>query len=191
MKKMIILFTLTLTAFAGTHQFDTSKSKVGFQITKYKVGSVVDGQFDKFSGSVDVNENKMTNVDIKIETSSINTYNEKRDNHLRSADFFNIEKPSNKFITFKSEGGANIADTFKIKGKLMMNGVSKDVTFNMTKVNSKIYEAKTVINKNDFGISWNRPMEKNAWEQLKSTVKGFAGKIIGDNVEIVSNIRLK
>lgn len=168
----------------------SSTSKIGFEITKYKVAQVVEGRFKEFSGSVDMNEGKLENVNVTIKTASIDTGSEKRDNHLRSGDFFDVEKETNKNITFKSDGPVMVSDSFKVPGKLKMKGVTKPVVLNVTKKGENTFEATTVINKNDFGIEWNRPLEKGAWESLKSSLQGFAGNIIGNDVNVKLMINL-
>lgn len=181
--------TMALTSHAATMKIKNT-SKIGFEITKYKVAQVVAGSFKEFTGTVTVENNEMKTVNVTIQAKSIDTGSEKRDEHLRSGDFFDVSKEGNKTITFISNKKVAIAESFKLPGTLKMKGKEKNVTLDVKKIGENKFQGSTVINKDDFGLAWNRPLEKSAWESLKSSLKGFAGNIIGNMVTVKVNIDL-
>ncbi|MBM1105782.1 YceI family protein [Aurantibacter crassamenti] len=130
MKKTIftVLFIACATLSAQSEwKADTSHSKVGFAITHLMI-SEVEGHFSDFEITAtadDVFSEPSFNVSIK--TASIDTDNERRDNHLRNADFF--DAPVNPTITFNSTSFEKTGDkTFKLNGELSMHGITKPVT---------------------------------------------------------------
>ncbi|MDC6383815.1 polyisoprenoid-binding protein [Flagellimonas taeanensis] len=164
MKKTIIALALLTGLFAtaqSSWKLDKSHSKVGFAITHLMI-SEVEGHFSEFDITATASDtfgDAEFTVDIK--TTSINTDNERRDNHLRSADFFDAETyPS---ITFKSNGYEKTGEkTFKLTGDLTMHGVTKPVTLE-GKVNGVITDQRSqklkaglkltgTINRLDFGV---------------------------------------
>ena len=143
MKKMII---------------DQAHSEIGFKV-KHLMISTVKGNFGTFSGGVQEDGT----VSISMNVSSINTGNLDRDNHLKSADFFNSEEyPTIEFAGKMSE------DMNSIVGEITIKGITKqivlDVDYNGQGVdpwgNTKHgWEISGVINRNDFGLTWNAPLE--------------------------------
>ena len=188
MKKLTtIACFLALSAFAKTYEIHPNLSKVRFQIMKYKIALPVQGKFDQFGGSVDIENGEVINVRADIQVASINTDNEKRDKHLRSPDFFDIEKPANQIMSFRQTKGATIADRFQLEGNLTLKGITKKVILNVQQISPNHFMARGKINKKDFGITWNRPLEKSLWKKIK----GIVGKtVIGENVEIILDIVL-
>jgi polyisoprenoid-binding protein YceI len=153
------------------YNIDPTHSEVGFKIRHFF--SKVPGRFNDFSGTVMLDDKDLaaSSVDVTIQTASIYTNNERRDNHLRSEDFFSAEKfPA---ITFKStkvtpgDGGK-----FKVDGDLTMRGVTKPVTLDAELVGqgavgrggSSIagFEATTTVNRKDFGILWNKTLDNGS-----------------------------
>jgi len=99
----IIALTLPLAAHAATWNIDPDHSNVGFKVRHLMVSNVK-GSFDKHSGVVNINDKDITKskVEVTIETASINTNVQKRDDHLRSADFFDVAKyPTMTFVSKK------------------------------------------------------------------------------------------
>ena len=143
MKKMII---------------DQAHSEIGFKV-KHLMISTVKGNFGTFSGAI----NEDGSVSLSINTNSITTGNADRDNHLKSADFFNSEEfPT---IDFKGEIHESLG---AIVGEITIKGVTQkvdlDVEYNGQSVdpwgNTKHgWEITAVINRNDFGLTWNAPLE--------------------------------
>ena len=164
MKKTMILLTLLTGMWVSaqsTWKSDKAHSKVGFAITHLMI-SEVEGHFSDFDITATASDtfgDAEFMVDIK--TTSIDTDNGRRDDHLRSADFFDAEKyPS---ITFKSTGYEKTGDkTFRLTGDLTMHGVTKPITLE-GKVNGVITDQRSqklkaglkltgTINRLDFGV---------------------------------------
>ncbi len=164
MKKTIIALALLTGMFAtaqSSWKSDRAHSKVGFAITHLMI-SEVEGHFSDFDITATASDtfgDAEFMVDIK--TTSIDTDNGRRDDHLRSADFFDAEKyPS---ITFKSTGYEKTGDkTFKLTGDLTMHGVTKPITLE-GKVNGVIADQRSqklkaglkltgTVNRLDFGV---------------------------------------
>jgi polyisoprenoid-binding protein YceI len=133
----------------------------------------VNGTFDRVTGSVDFNEAEpeKTVVDVKIDASSINTKDEKRDGHLTSPDFLNVaEFPT---IEFKSTKVERTGETSaKLHGNLTIRSVTKPVTLDVEFLGkakapwgvwSAGFEANGKINREDWGLTWNVPLETGGW----------------------------
>jgi polyisoprenoid-binding protein YceI len=168
-------------AHATTWLIDTNHSSVGFTVRHFF--AKVPGNFDKFSGSVEFDPANpaAASVKVDIDPASINTKTEKRDNHLRSADFFDVVKfPTMGFQSTKVTKGEG--DKFNVEGNLTMHGVTKPVTLAVTFLGSgpafggqrSGFEATTRINRKDFGINWNKQVD-NGW-------------MLGDDVDITIGI---
>lgn len=172
MRKTIILTALVLalsvgTAVAqGTYSIDTVHSNVGFKV-RHLVSKTA-GEFTDFDGRIiaDFNDLDASSVELTIDAASIDTKNEKRDGHLRSEDFFDVEKHPE--ITFKSSKITRVDDdTFAVAGTLTMRGVAKEITLmvdflgEMTALGSTRagYELSTTLNRKDYGVSWNRALD--------------------------------
>lgn len=167
---------------AGTYTIDTAHSKIGFEVAHLVIASV-EGRFVNFDGSINVDKQlDKSKVSLNIDTASINTDNAKRDDHLRSPDFFDTAK--NPKITFVAKKITGKAENFKMTGDLTMKGVTKEVTLNSKFLgdvndpfgNHKIaFVANGKINRKDFGLTWNNIAE--------------AGPVVGD--EITLSIKLE
>lgn len=183
MKKTIFALTFLTCLVASaqsTWKADGAHTKVSFTITHLMI-SEVEGRFSDFditATATDTFDEAEFMVDIK--TTSVDTDIERRDNHLRSADFFDAEKfPS---ITFKSTSFEKTGDkTFKLTGDLTMHGVTKPVTLD-GKVNGIITDQRSqklkaglkltgTVNRLDFGVGGETPT-------------------LGDDVELTINIEL-
>jgi len=148
---------------------DTAHSEVNF-IVKHMMFAKVKGTFEKFSGTINLDESDFLNssVEVQIDPSSINTREENRDNHLRSQDFFGVEQ--NPTITFRStkiEAGKG-SDAYKVYGDLTMNGVTKEVVLDaefagkgVSPMGPTVYAftATGTVNRKDFGMNWNAALE--------------------------------
>ena len=136
MKSRIIAAAILAMAFHSpvsaneTYKFDQSRSKIGFSVHQFL--GTTNGKFTKFDGKIDIDRDHPENssVTARIDVRSIDTGIVKRDNHLRSAEFFNVEKYPE--ITFKSrsvkQAGAQAGD---IVGDLAMHGVTKPITLHV------------------------------------------------------------
>ena len=158
-------------AFAqtATWNIDPAHSAATFAV-RHMMVSTVRGEFGKMTGKVqfDGKDVKTVQAEATIETGSISTREPKRDEHLKSADFFDTAKYPT--ITFKSkrvEAGAN--GQFKLIGDLTMRGVTKEVALDVTGPTPVIKDqrgttrigasATTKVNRQDFGISWSRTLD--------------------------------
>lgn len=161
------LFLAFGTASAATYDVDVQHSTVGFKI-KHLLSNT-QGQFTRFSGVVNYEPGQPASWSAEgtIETASIDTNVEKRDEHLRSADFFEADKyPTISFKTVKVLESTDT--TAKIEGILTMHGVEKPVVLDVTIHgiaadpwgNTRIgFTAETRINRKDFGLGWNKALE--------------------------------
>jgi polyisoprenoid-binding protein YceI len=164
---------------AGTYEIDLAHSSVGFQVRH--LFSKVPGRFTKFSGAIQFDPGKpaATQVTVEIDAASINTDNAKRDEHLRSADFFDAAQFPK--ITFKSTAVKLIDATHAtMTGDLTMRGVTKPVTLDVELLGHGPngrggllagFAAKGKLNRTDFGVQWNRALEGG-------------GSLLGDEVEL-------
>lgn len=184
MKRALIgIFTATVfgvSAFAADYELDKSHSSVGFSI-KHLMISNVKGKFKNFDGSfsVDDKSGKLTKLEGTAEVASIDTDIQKRDEHLKSPDFFDAVKyPKMNFVMSKftpTKTGKG-----KIAGNLTIRGTTKPVVFDaeVSKAvedmsgNKKLAVSMSAkINRKDFGLNWNKAMEAG-------------GFVVGDEVSI-------
>lgn len=161
----------------GTYKVDRDHSKVGFEIS-HLVVSTVEGKFSDFEGQFTLGK-KPTDlaVNATINTASIDTDTKKRDDHLKSPDFFDAAKYPK--ITFKSKKVTGSFDKLKIVGDLTIKGKTKEVTLDGKYTGSikdpwgnerAAFKASGQINRQDFGLAWGQVME--------------AGPVVGDLVTI-------
>ena len=183
----IMLFGYTLASAQTTKWgYDASHAKVGFTISHFGI-SETEGKFTKFDGIVlsDKDDFSDAKIDFIIDVSSINTEDEKRDNHLKSPDFFNIEKfPS---IIFKSKSfKPNGKNKYKLTGDFTMHGITKeiklDAIYNGTVVdpykNTKAgFKISGIIDRTQYGLVWNGTL-------------AAGGLLIGNKVNLEINIEL-
>lgn len=165
----IIALALPVAASASSWNIDPDHSTVGFQV-KHMMVSNVKGSFDKHAGVLDINDNDVTksNVQVTIQTASVNTNSSKRDEHLRSADFFDANRyPTMTFVSKKVVKAGK--DKLKVTGLLTLHGVTKEVVLLVegpTKESKDPWgnirrgiTATTKINRKDFGLVWNAALE--------------------------------
>lgn len=173
MKKINLLLltvfaTITVNAQTTKWDFDAAHSSVNFSI-EHMVISEVTGQFKKFEGSVFSDKEDFTDAKINfvISANSINTDNEMRDTHLKSADFFDVEKFP--MATFKSTSFNKVNDkNYKLTGEFTMHGVTKTVTFDVTfggiavdpyKNTKAGFKITGTLNRKDYGLNWSKTIE--------------------------------
>ena len=158
-----------LHVFAATYIIDPAHTTIGFKV-KHLMITNVKGVFERFKGTVNIDEKDITKskVDVTIEMASINTNIAKRDDHLRSPDFFDVAKfPTMTFVSNKVEKTG--ADTLKVTGNLTIKGVSRPVTLNVEGPTGEIKSpqgdikrgasAAATINRQDFGVSWSKKLD--------------------------------
>ena len=180
----LAMLVVASAAFAAPAKYaiDKTHTEVGFDVRHFF--TKVHGRFNDFQATIlfDEKDPSKISVDASAVTASISTDNEKRDGHLRSADFFDAEKyPA---LTFKStKVTANGKNKYKIAGDLTMRGVTKPVVFDAeflgagaTGMGTKAgFAATAVVNRKDFGINWNKALDNG-------------GLMLGEEVTISLNI---
>lgn len=184
MKQLATLGLLGLApamAGAATLDFDTAHSSVGFEI-KHLVVSTVHGGFTDFAGTVDLNDKDFTKsqINFTVKTDSVNTANAKRDGHLKSPDFFDVQKyPEAKFVSksIKLVG----KNKYTLEGDLTIHGQTKATKFalvNLGKVKDPygvekyMFQASTELVRKDFGLTYNAALESG-------------GLVLGEKVKLV------
>ncbi|MDX1388342.1 MAG: YceI family protein [Acidobacteriota bacterium] len=179
----ILLCSVPSVHAGETYQVDPAHSDVIFKI-RHLVSNVT-GNFRDFSGTLDIDRSNLTHssVEFTIETASIDTANERRDTHLRSADFFDVEKFPE--ITFKSTKITKAkGDTYDVKGEFTMHGITKEIVVPVEVMGFASHErfgeragftAMLSLDRNDYGIGWNMPM-------------GADSVVLGEDVYIEINI---
>lgn len=147
-----------------TWKIDPAHSEINFKV-KHLVISTVTGQFSKFNASIETDKEDFSDAKINFEAdiNSIDTNNEQRDGHLKSADFFDSE--NHPRLTFISKSVKKISDhEMKVTGNLTLRGVTKEITldviyngtvsgFGGTEVAG--FEVRGKLNRFDFGLKWN------------------------------------
>ncbi|WP_029215103.1 YceI family protein [Kallotenue papyrolyticum] len=153
-------------------QIDTAHSEILFSV-RHMMISTVRGKFRQFSGTVEGDERNPTaaKVYVEIDAASIDTGNADRDQHLRSADFLNVERYPK--ITFKSTRIEQLDDQhFKLHGDLTIRDVTRPVVLDVEYAGmakspwgtfSAGFSAHTKIKRSDWGLSWNVALETGGW----------------------------
>ncbi|CDO32517.1 hypothetical protein A5722_31980 [Mycobacterium vulneris] len=166
---------------AGTWAIDPVHSSINFSVRHLMV-SKVRGSFETFSGAITVAEDGTPSVSATIDVTSIDTRNEQRDAHVRSADFFDAENYPT--ATFVSTGVRPDGDDYIVDGDFTLKGVTKPVSLKLefNGVNPGMgqgavagFEASVVLNRKDFGIDIDMPLETG-------------GTVVGDKVTITLEI---
>jgi polyisoprenoid-binding protein YceI len=167
---------------------DASHSLVEFSV-KHMMIANVKGRFSKFEGTIDADPANLAaaSLNVTVDAASIDTRDEQRDGHLRSADFFNVtEYPTLTFVSksVQPQGG----EEYLLVGDLTMHGVTKEVAFQLTFEgqgkdpwgNERIgFSAETKVNRKDFGLEWNAALESGGvlvGEQVKISIQVEAVK---------------
>ncbi len=167
----------------GTWTVDPAHSEVGF-VVRHLMVSKVKGRFGGVSGTITVAENVLESVvEATADVSTVDTRDENRDAHLKSADFFEAEVYPT--ITFRSTGIREQGSDYLLDGELTIKAVTKPVTFEleyngaasnpMTQGQSVGFSAETEINRKDFGLEWNVALESG-------------GVLVADKVKIALEI---
>lgn len=182
-KLTVIALALMLTAGmtqAATWSFDKAHSSVGFSVRHMVISKTV-GTFNDYEGVIEFDGENVASgkVELTVQMASIDTDDEKRDGHLKTGDFFDVEKYPT--MTFKSTKINNVkGSSFQMVGILTLKGVSKEVTFdcefNGTLVdpwgNTRAgFSAETEINRQDFNVSFSKILDNG-------------GLMVGDMVTI-------
>lgn len=165
----IIALSLPALASAATWNIDPDHSNVGFKVRHLMISNVK-GSFNRHSGVVDINDKDITRskVQVSIDTTSINTNVQKRDEHLRSADFFDVAKyPTMNFVSKKVAKAGD--GKLKVTGELTLHGVTREIVLDVEGPTGESKDpygnirsgavASTKINRKDFGLVWNAALE--------------------------------
>ncbi|MDJ0625732.1 MAG: YceI family protein [Candidatus Caenarcaniphilales bacterium] len=185
-----LTFSLNEGAIAETYKIDNAHSNVTFKVGHLGI-TKVPGRFNKFEGIINFDdfftepkEIKNANTNVSIDLSSVDTGIKKRDEHLKSKDFFNVaDYPEMKFESEKIKVTGD--KTFDIIGNLTLHGVTQPVVLK-AKYNGKAvspfdgvekvaFTADTKINRKDYGLTWNKQLEAG-------------GFLVGEEVEIYLEI---
>lgn len=189
--KIAALFAVLLISTAYTQaanwKFDVVHSSVQFEVSHLVIATAT-GNFKTFDGEViaDKDDFQDAKINFTIDVKSINTENQKRDDHLRSADFFDAD--NHPKMTFKSTSFKKVkGNKYKLTGNLTMRGVTKNITLEVT-YNGMIkdpwgntkagFKIKGSLNRFDFGLKWDKTIEAG-------------GLVVGKDIDIVCNIELQ
>lgn len=184
MKFVLLALAAIVPAMAQTYTIDTAHSSAQFSV-KHLMVSNARGEFTKMTGTViwdDANPAKIS-IDATINVNTISTREPKRDEHLRSADFFDTAKyPA---MAFKSTKAWKSNGKWQVAGNLTLRGVTKPVTLTLDGPTAEVKDpwgmlrrgasATTTINRKDFGLSWNAAMETG-------------GVMVGEDVQVTLDI---
>lgn len=168
-------------------QLDTAHSSLSFSV-RHMMISKVRGEFDTFGATVTLDENDISSskISAEVDVASINTRQNDRDNHLRSADFFDVEnhpKMTFESTSFRSVGG----DKVELKGNLTIRGTTNEVTLTGEQrgpVTNPLNQSTAIgftlegtINREAFGLTWNQAMETG-------------GVLVGKNIDISLDVQV-
>jgi len=168
-----------------TWNIDAAHSTIGFSI-RHMVFSKVRGRFLKYTGAIQLDDGDLATswVEVSIDAASIDTGTAQRDNHLRSADFFDVEKfPELRFRSTRVEdvGGGRL----RVIGELTIRDATREVALDAEPAgrgidpwgNERIgFVAKTSIDRKDFGLAWNQLLEAG-------------GVLVGDRVDLELDVQ--
>jgi len=183
---LVMIFVAVFSSLSQekTWKIDNAHSSIIFSVS-HMVIAEVSGYFREFEGTLNSYSDDFdkSQVEVKIKGSSITTDNEARDKHLKSPDFFDVEKYPT--MIFKSTSAVKTGDnTFDINGELTMKGVTKSIVLK-AKLNGVVtdpygnlrsgWKAVTIINRFDYGIEWNKTLDSG-------------GLVVGKEVSLVINV---
>lgn len=163
------------TAKAGNYKIDPAHTSVTFSVNHLGISELV-GRFNTVEGSLEFAEKGVSKVEVSIETASVDTSHKKRDDHLRSPDFFNAKQfPNIKFSSSKVHYDSN-GEPEKVEGKLALHGKTRSVTLVVNPVGAGSdpwggyragYKATTTIKRSDYGMNF---MEGGIGDEIAITL---------------------
>lgn len=176
--------TQTVSQEKTLYALDPAHSSVEFTVRHLMI-SKVRGRFAAFQGSIELapGSDVPQSIGVSIDAKSIDTREEQRDNHLRSADFFDVEKYPK--LTFESTHIEGTAGDMRVTGNLTMHGVTKEVTLKAEFEGRGsdpwggqrvAYSAQTTVSRKDFGLTYNQALETG-------------GVMVSDEVRIELNVQ--
>lgn len=189
-KRLLLLTLLILApqlALAATWKIDPVHTAVEFKVRHLMV-SWVKGVFTQVEGTAEIDDADLAgaSVSVRIETASINTNNDKRDEHLRSADFFEVARyPVMTFVSREVEVANGVP--VKIIGNLTIRDVTREVVLEVADFSQTVIDpwgntrrgatATTKVDRKDFGLTWNKALEAG-------------GVVVGDEVHVTLEVEL-
>jgi polyisoprenoid-binding protein YceI len=176
--------TVSVSIPAGTWTIDPTHSRIGF-VARHMMVTKVRGSFGEYSADIEIAENPLdSQLSAEVQMASIDTGNADRDQHLRTNDFFDIERfPTMSLVASGFEGAG---DTYAMHADLTIKGVTRPVRFELefdgvgqdpwggTRAG---FTATATINRKDWGIEWNAPLETG-------------GVLVGEQVRIELDVQL-
>lgn len=183
---VVLLWLIPLVAFADAWKIDPDHSSADFSV-KHLMVSTVTGSIQGIKGKVELDEKKPTAsiIDVTLDPSTINTRNQKRDEHLKSPDFLDVKKYPT--IHFASTKIVKAGKDWKVTGDLTIHGVTKPATLK-AKVTDPVQspfgstvrgvEATTTIKRSVYGMTWNKTLEAG-------------GILVGDDIDITIHLELQ
>ncbi len=168
-----------------TWNIDTAHSGIQFSV-RHMVISKVRGAFERWQGVIDFDDENpsVSKVSVTIDAASIDTREPKRDEHLRSADFFDVEKyPHITFESTKVEKARG--DRYRVLGDLTIHGTTRQVELDAEFLGAGVdpwgnrrigFQAQTSVHRKEFGLSWNQVLETG-------------GVLVGDQIEITLDVQ--
>lgn len=182
----VVAFQIPALARAANYDIDTAHSSAGFAVRHLAVSNVR-GEFAKVTGVVeyDAKDLSKTRVEATLDAASVTTRDPKRDEHLKSADFFDVAQYP--VITFKSTKVEKASQGLKVKGDLTLHGVTRPVVLDVQGPTPEVKDpwgnvragasATAKINRKDFGMSFNKTLDSG-------------GLVVGDEVAITIDVEL-
>lgn len=189
--KRLLLVTLLILApqltLAATWKIDPAHTTVEFKVRHLMV-AWVKGVFTQVEGTAEIDDADLAraSVSVRIETASINTNNDKRDEHLRSADFFEVARyPVMTFVSREVVVANGVP--VKIVGDLTLRDVTREVVLEIADYSQTVIDpwgntrrgatATTKVDRKDFGLTWNKALEAG-------------GVVVGDEVQVTLEVEL-
>lgn len=172
---------------ANKYEFDPSHSNVSFWVRHLMVAKV-HGNFAKWAGTLVFDEQNpaATEIDVAIEAASIDTREPQRDDHLRSADFF--DAANHPRLTYRATGAEKIGEArYRVSGNLTIRGTTRPVDLDVEYAggaqdpwgNQRVgFSARASVNRKDFGLTWNQALETG-------------GVLVGEKIEITLDVEAK
>ena len=153
---------------SGTYGVDATHSRIGF-VARHAMVTKVRGSFNSFEGSgvFDAEQPERSTLSVTIQVDSVDTRNGDRDNHLRNSDFFDVAAfPTITFVStaVRAKGG----DEYTVTGDLTIKGVTRSIDLDLELTGTAVdpwgntrlgLEGATVINRKDWGLTWNAALE--------------------------------
>jgi polyisoprenoid-binding protein YceI len=186
LEKLMTTATQTLAKGTALWRIDATHANVEFGVRHLMI-STVKGRFGTLDGTVTVEDGDPTTaqIDVTIEAASLDTRVEQRDAHLRSADFFDVEKyPALTFTSKRVERAGE--DDLRVVGDLTIRGVTREVALDVEELGTvrdpwgndrAAFSAKGKIDRTDFGLTWNQAIETG-------------GVLVGDQVKLSIEVEL-